>query len=80
MKSESEKHYSNIIKDFDPDKVRKRKSIDDIKDKLYSLLIAGYTLKEISNVVGYNMVTISSYCVKTWGGDYQRKLKKKGLI
>jgi len=80
MKSESEKLYSNMVAGFDPDKPTKRKSIDDIKDVIYSLLVKGLTLGEISAIVNYNMFHISNYCVKTWGDDYKRKLKKKAKI
>ena len=79
MKTDSENVYSKMIQNFDPDIPRKRKSIADIKDKIEAMLMAGHTLKEIEDVVNYSKVGLSSSCVKTWGLDYRRILKKKGM-
>jgi len=75
IRSDSEKAYSDMVKNYDPDKEPKRKSINDIKEKIECLLSAGCLIKEISNIVNYTEFTISSYCVKTYGHDYQKKLK-----
>ena len=77
MKNETEKHYSDLIKNFDPDAPTKRKSIADSQDIIERMIISGLTLQEMGEVINYNTVSISTFCVKTWGDDYQRKLKKR---
>ena len=75
IRSDSEKAYSDMVKDYDPEKEPRRKSINDIKEKIECLLSTGCIIKEISDIVNYNEVSIRTYCVKTWGNNYQKKLK-----
>lgn len=76
--TESEKYYANMVKDYDPNKPRKRRGIGDSKDMIERLLIAGYNLKEVAAVVNYDQASIGGFCIKTWGADYRSILKKRG--